>query len=318
MRHNGQISQECTFKNGIPQGSCLGPTLFIFYINDMFKYLNNVKVLMFADDCVLYKSGKDWNVVKNCLQNDLDVYIKWGKEHNLLLNASKSKAMLICNRNARAVIGDPAPFNAGNRQIMFVHNYCYLGCVLNDEFTITNEYKAVYRKAERKVYMLGKLRYYVNSETALLIYKQAVLPYFDYGGFLLMAVNRGQSKDLQTLQNNALRICLRYNLADRVSEERLNTEGRIQSLKQRNEKQLLKLMYYQSKKMENLKEPNRHTRATEKIVFKIPTRCTTKFLNSSYFRGTQLWNNLPRNIQCSETMFKFEKSIAPLYKTYRG
>ena len=43
-----------------------------------------------------------------------------------------------------------------------------------------------YRKAERKVYrpMLGKLRYYVDKKTALLIYKQAVLPYFDYGGFL--------------------------------------------------------------------------------------------------------------------------------------
>ena len=198
VRYNGSISQAYTFKNGIPQGSCLGPTLFIFYINDLFKYLFNVKVLMFANDCVLYKSGKDWNDVQYCLQTDLDVYIEWGREYNLHLNASKSKAMLVCNSNDRIVIGDPAPFNAGNRQIMFVHSYCYLGCVINDELTILNEYKAVYRKAERKVYMLGKLRYFINKETALLIYKQAVLPYFDYGGFLLLSCNRGQTRDLQT------------------------------------------------------------------------------------------------------------------------
>ena len=80
-------------------------------------------------------------------------------------------------------LGCPAPFNAGNRQIMFVHRYCYLGCVINDELSIINEYKAVYRKAERKVYMLGKLRFFVDKNTALLIYKQAVLPYFDYGVF---------------------------------------------------------------------------------------------------------------------------------------
>ena len=317
VRHNGHISQAHTFKNGIPQGSCLGPTLFIFYINDLFKYLVNVKALMFADDCVLYKGGKDWENVKYCLQTDLDAYVKWGSEHNLVLNASKSKAMLVCNSRDRTVIGSPAPFNAGNRQIMFVRSYCYLGCLVNDELTVLNEYKAVYRKAERKVYMLGKLRYFINMETALLIYKQAVLPYFDYGGFLLLSCNRGQTKDLQILQNNALRICLRYNLADKISEERLHNEGKIQSLVQRQKQQMLKLMYYQSKKECNIKEPNRHTRAADKIVFDIPSRCTAKFLNSSYYIGSQLWDTLPGDTQRMENLSDFEKSISPLYKTYQ-
>ena len=90
---------------------------------------------------------------------------------------------------------------------------------------MTNEYKAVYRKAERKIFMLGKLRYFVDKKTALLIYKQAVLPYFDYGGFLLVSCNEGQKHDLQVLQNNALRICLRYRLIDRISEHRLHAES---------------------------------------------------------------------------------------------
>ena len=56
-------------------------------------------------------------------------------------------------------MGCPTPFKAGNRQIMFVHNYmyCYLGCIINNELCMLNEYKAVYRKAKRKLYMLGKL-----------------------------------------------------------------------------------------------------------------------------------------------------------------
>ena len=114
--------------------------------------------------------------------------------------------MLLCNPASRQRLGCPAPFNAGNRQIMFVRSYCYLGCVINDDLNVTSEYKSVYRKAERKIYMLGKLRYFIDKSTALLIYKQAVLPYFDYGVFLLVSCNQGQKKDLQTLQNNALRI----------------------------------------------------------------------------------------------------------------
>ena len=255
--------------------------------------------------------------MKNDLQSELNMYIQWGNEHNLTLNASKSKAMMICNKNTRSVIGDPAPFNAGNRQIMFVHSYCYLGCVMNDELTLVNEYKALYRKAERKVYMLGKLRYYIDKRTALLIYKQAVLPYFDYSGFLLLSASSKQIKDLQTLQNNALRICLRYNLVDRVSEERLHNEAALQNLVQRRKKQLLKLMYYQSKSDKNVKKPDRRTRAADKVVFNVPAKCTTKFLNSVCYIGTQLWNNLSHDVQCSENIMKFDKSITPLYNVYR-
>ena len=52
---------------------------------------------------------------------------------------------------------------------MFVHSYCYLGCVNNDVLSIENEYKAVYRKAEHKVYMLVKLIFFMDKKTALLI-----------------------------------------------------------------------------------------------------------------------------------------------------
>ena len=75
MCHIMVMSQMNVFKNGISQGSCLGPTLFIFYINGLFRYLMNVRVLMFADDCVLYTGGKSWIDVQSRLQSALDVYI---------------------------------------------------------------------------------------------------------------------------------------------------------------------------------------------------------------------------------------------------
>ena len=194
------------FKYGIPQGSCLGPTLFIFYINDLFKEIENVKIMMFADDCVLYCRGNSWDDIHLDLQNNLDIYIRWGNDHNLFLNAKKTKAMLVCNKAKRDILFDPALFNAGNSIISFVEHFCYLGCIIDSELSMVPALKDVYRKVEQKVYMLGKLRYLVDKKSAVLIYKQTILPYLDYIGFVLISGNIGARKSLQTLQNNALRL----------------------------------------------------------------------------------------------------------------
>ena len=198
VRYNSLISKPCKFKYGIPQGSCLGPTLFIFYINDLFRHVKDVDILMFADDCVLYKSGKNWGLIFNELQRALNVYVDWGEDHNLKLNVSKTKAMYICNSDKKGEIECHAPFNAGNRPILFVNKFCYLGCIIDNELNMVPEYKSVYRRIEHKVFLLGKLRYFIDSRAALLVYKQTILPFLDYAGFVLLTCVKGNKKDLQT------------------------------------------------------------------------------------------------------------------------
>ena len=69
-------------------------------------------------------------------------------------------------------------------------------------------------------------------------------------------------------------------------------EGKLQRPGQRQELQLLKLMYHQSEIVANIKTVTRPTRAKEKVVFDIPSKCTTKYLNSPYYIGTKIWNKL--------------------------
>ena len=57
VRYDGTVSNTCRFRYGIPQGSCLGPTLFIFYLNELFKYISDVNVLMFADNKKAVRTG---------------------------------------------------------------------------------------------------------------------------------------------------------------------------------------------------------------------------------------------------------------------
>ena len=272
--------------------------------------------MMFADDCVLYKSGKNWGDIQIPLQQALDVYVNWGEDHNLRLNVTKTKAMCISNRYTAREIEGHAHFNAGNRPILFVNRFCYLGCIIDNELTMIPKYKAVYRRVEHKIFMLGKLRYFIDKKAALLVYKQAILPFLDYAAFVLLSCGKGYKKDLQILQNNALRICLRYCMVNHVTIVQLHGEANLQSLEQRRIFQILKLLYNYSKNGKYVKVTANRTRADAKIVFNIPDKCTTKFLNSPFYKGTQVWNLLPEHVQRSANTDVFIRHIKPMYRSY--
>ena len=69
---NDKVSGKIDVPNGIAQGTVLGPILFIFYINDIFKCTKYVNMSLFADDCVMYLSGNNWDTIRCRMQRDFD------------------------------------------------------------------------------------------------------------------------------------------------------------------------------------------------------------------------------------------------------
>ena len=88
-------------------------------------------------------------------------------------------------------------------------------------------------------------------------------------------------------------------------------------MEQRRRKQLLRLMYIHSKVESNIKKPIRPTRAMSKMVFKVPTRCTSKYLNSPFYKGTVLWDNIDIDLQRVENVNQFQVGLKKLYTVYR-
>ena len=166
--------------------------------------------------------------------------------------------------------------------------------------------------------MLGKLRYLVDKKSAVLIYKQTILPHLDYIGFVLLSCNIGARKSIQILQNNALRLCLHYRLADHVRIERLHLEARMQGIEQRCIFQLLKLLFVYSKDISNLKIPARPTRAGAKIVLDIPAGCSNTYLQSPLYKGSLIWDTLPENTQRAATVNQFVKMIKQKYAVFEN
>ena len=180
---------EQKFICGIPQGSCSGPTLFIFYINDVFSRIDkNIKMMMFADFCVLYKSDVCCDRILENLQKGLDDYVTWGVENNMYLNASKTKTMLIKSKNQHNLY---RPLCTRGKPIQFVSTFNYLGVLIEDQLSFTPYYNSVKRKMENKIFVLSKIRKYICNRTSLLTYKQAVLPLVEYAGFVLVLCTIG-------------------------------------------------------------------------------------------------------------------------------
>ena len=264
---------------------------------------------MFADDCVLYTEGPTWQFVHAPLQEALDIYIAWGNENCLLLNADKTKSMVLGNRGKLKAITDPAPSNVGNSKIMFVEKFVYLGIMLDSELTLEPLYKNVCRQVDQKLFVHRKVRRYITTQAAKAMYKQMILPLLDYSGFLLMSCTKGQKEELQKRQNNAIRTSLLYKRAEHVTLDRLHCEMGLLSLEQRRTVQLLKLMYNRSKKIECTKKPVRLLRGNCKTKFKLMTKCSSKYMGSPLYRGSILWDQLPSCVQKVPTVSEFAKAI---------
>ena len=91
----GTISESLPLSTGVPQGSILGPLLFLIFINDMANVVTHGKITMYADDTTLYTSGNDVNLISKQLTEDLVAIKRWLRANKLFLNTDKTNVMLI-------------------------------------------------------------------------------------------------------------------------------------------------------------------------------------------------------------------------------
>ena len=95
VKFNNALSDTKPVVTGMGQGTILGPPLFILYINDLLSVLHDLKVNTYADDCILYCSGNDWNRMISKIQPKFDKVQEWFATNRLKLNVKKSNSLII-------------------------------------------------------------------------------------------------------------------------------------------------------------------------------------------------------------------------------
>ena len=86
-------------KFGTPQGSCLGPLIFLIFCNDLHLHLEHTNCIQFADDTTIYMGSKNLNYLKYCIEQDLSTLQDWFNANKLTLNIGKMVGMLFSPHN---------------------------------------------------------------------------------------------------------------------------------------------------------------------------------------------------------------------------
>ena len=163
---------------GVPQGSILGPLLFILYINDLPECLVNCSIGMYADDTVIYFSDFSPVEIKRAVQDDLDRIAQWMDTNRLILNQSKTKGMLFGTRQKL----DNAAFDimlSGNK-IERVSKFEYLGVTLDDQLSWKDHITSLSSKASKRLGILARIRTCLTLKAAKCVFNTLVQPLFDY------------------------------------------------------------------------------------------------------------------------------------------
>ena len=158
-------------KCGVPQGSILGPLLFLLHISDIDYNLLNTK--LYADDTVIYSTNKDEAVAYGNVERDLKILMKWCDKNRLTINIKKTKLVLFGTReilhNSRHI-----DMYMGTGKLQYVNDYMYLGIKLDSKFTFELHANRCCRHVIHKNYILAKIRRYINTHQALTIYKSMI------------------------------------------------------------------------------------------------------------------------------------------------
>ena len=218
-----QVSMCKPIRTGIDQETILGPLIFIFYINDVIRNIADLRINMYADDCLIYTIGNNWDrrVVK--IQSGLSSFQEWCVNNGMKLNIKNTKSLVIGSTFKLADINLDNRFTLNGVVLERVQSYNYLGVILDTHMTLSALIKKVKKVVSNKIYTLAKIRNSISLKCALTIYEQTILPLLDYTGFMLLSANISDKNDLQVMQNNALRICFNVRLRDRVSIDQMHS-----------------------------------------------------------------------------------------------
>ena len=129
VRFNDELSEIRTTNIGVPQGSVLGPLLFLVYVNDLSQNVGNDQLNMYADDAVIYTSGKTVNELNDKLLKSMATVTKWYGNNKLAINTNKSSTMLI--HSTHKTLTDELQVEINNKMLENVESCKYIGVTVD-------------------------------------------------------------------------------------------------------------------------------------------------------------------------------------------
>lgn len=287
---NNHSSNHLPVISGVPQGTVLGPLLFLIYINDLPANISS-NIRLFADDCVVYRPIKNPTDIA-ILQNDLNLIESWCNDWLMSLNVNKTSLISFHRRQHY----QQATYTISGSTILTAESYKYLGVTFSSNLTWSTHVNNVASSANRALGLLRRNLKLAPSSVKLLAYTTFVRPKLEYACSVWDPHQSNLSNLLESVQNRAARFIYSvYSYHSSVSE--LKTRGHLNNLESRRHISRLCLFhkfYHAPFNVPAILPAHRLSSRTNhpRAVYPPPAQ-TTAHLRSFFVATARDWNNLP-------------------------
>ena len=202
---------------GAPQGSCLGPLIFLIFTNDLHQQLENSSSILFADDTTLYKMHRILKYLKWCLEEDLTRLSNWFKANKLTMNVDKTVCVLFQKNNKKESI----KLKIDSMLLSNANEVKFLGMWLDENLSWTNHINKLILKISRNSNLIKYSKNKLPKETKVLVYHAHIGSHIQYGITLWgNSASPSQIKKVQKIQNNCIKFIM-HNQSKQKSEKSL-------------------------------------------------------------------------------------------------
>ena len=295
--------------SGIPQGSVLGPTLFVLFINDLPQVVES-RVALFADDTKVFReiqSDED----REKLQQDIDELLIWSKKWQLPFNESKCKVMHYGKTNRKA------DYNLGGVQIVEVSEEKDLGVTFDQQLSFGTNASKVVAAANSTLGLINRHFRHIETKPFMNLYKTLVRPKVEYCMTVAQPVYKKDKEKIERVQHRATKLVL--GMENKEYSERL-AELKLPSLEYRRKRADVMQTYKIMNNIDKIDEkkffkPCKEVRTRGHTMRVQKTQCKSLVRRNTFSqRVVNDWNALPDAVVTSGSINQFKGRLGRWWK----
>ena len=305
MDHQGKeiLSDKKKCAYGTPQGSCMGPLLFLIFCNDLHLNLHFLSSIQFADDTTLYISHRNQNYMKFCLTTDLEAIEDWFRANKLTLNLDKTVLMYFGNgRNKPLDI-----IEVGNIKLKVATSTKFLGLWIDNKLKWREHVQKLIIKLQAKKALLQRSKYLLSVHAKRILYFTQIQSNLTYGLLIWgTMIPKEDALKLEKIQNKCVQLIEPRKPIDKIYKD--NNILKLQSLiRMENVKtwhkyynnnlpaKLMEMMREDHNKSNLQKQHGYNTRKKKEI--NLPLATCQSYKSSFFVEGLKMYSNLPTEIK---------------------
>ena len=300
--------------SGVPQGSILGPLLFICFSNDLYEALEDkCKAFSYADDSQLILQSKSKKELKRKIEEIIKLSHSWYSSNCMKANQAKTEILIVNTQNINSKYLKIKVVEKGKVKMLTPSKSIkILGVIIDENLNWKKQILYVKKHATNTIRKLHRINHLLPVDVRIQLYNSLVVPHFDYCDIIWAGCGAESARKLQVSQNFAIRSLTGAKKRDSASK----SFEKVKFLKLNQRREIHEVVFAHKSLLHQhpndicekyIKQcPTSNTRSSKNAILNYPSHNTHKYETCPFYRTITSWNNIPSHITTNTTTKAFK------------